>query len=811
MAANESDPPREVDRAVDPRIRPRWGRRYAQLRLSIGRHPTDVIRMAVAAGLVLACLVAARSREVNPVEAAIFSELERLPSWSSHGWEVLRWFGSWPGIAVAAGLSLYLGRVRMAMALTASGVVSWVLALLIYWLVGPRPVPLALLPTLLRQPGPGGFQFPDARVAVIAALVTAAGPYLTRLSRDTGWILVVLVAAADVFLGHNLPLDTFAGGVLGWGTGTLFHLVIGAPGRRTSEVAVRLALGRAGLNDACVTAVRRQLLRPQEYDVVTCVGDRLQMKVVRRMHRLAGPWYKLRRALASLEVEHEPGLSTPRHEVEHEAYVTLLAERAGVGTVPVLLAGEIEHGPPFLIRRYVEGRRLSTLARGAIADALLDDIWADVMALGAEHIAHHDLRAVNILVDSAGHPRIVDFTFSRVGGPSGQGAQDAAEMLVSLASVVGVKRAVSSAVRSLPRQTLQDALPYLQWLALHRRMRKQLGGGRVALTELRECLADRIGAPIPPFRSPVRPATVAILLAGGLAVYLLLPQLSSMNEVLQSLSRADWRWLVAAAASGLLAIPASALTVLGSSRAALPIGKTVAVQVAAAFTGRTTAAGIGFYGINLVYLERLGLRRTHAVGVLVLNRAVVGLISAVATVLGILAIGKAAPVGQLAVPTGWQVLGGAALLVVAVAAFLWSPFGRRRVWQPLVVSTRELVRELLPTLRQPIRAAQLFGGSVVFLALSAAGLAATLAAFAPSFPVVPVFAVFVVGSTLGQLAPTPGGLGAVEGALVAGLTAIGVSSTDAVAAVLASRALTFWLPVLPGLVAFRLLQHRDIV
>jgi len=95
--------------------------------------------------------------------------------------------------------------------------------------------------------------------------------------------------------------------------------------------------------------------------------------------------------------------------------------------------------------------------------------------------------------------------------------------------------------------------------------------------------------------------------------------------------------------------------------------------------------------------------------------------------------------------------------------------------------------------------------------LQAVGLAATLAAFQPHFPLIPVLAVYVVGSTLGQLAPTPGGLGAVEAATVAGMTAIGVGPTAAVAAVLTSRALTFWLPVLPGLVAFRLLQHYEVI
>jgi len=47
--------------------------------------------------------------------------------------------------------------------------------------------------------------------------------------------------------------------------------------------------------------------------------------------------------------------------------------------------------------------------------------------------------------------------------------------------------------------------------------------------------------------------------------------------------------------------------------------------------------------------------------------------------------------------------------------------------------------------------------------------------------------------------------------MVAGLTAVGVGATSAVATVLTSRALTFWLPALAGVVAFRLLQHHEIV
>lgn len=71
-------------------------------------------------------------------------------------------------------------------------------------------------------------------------------------------------------------------------------------------------------------------------------------------------------------------------------------------------------------------------------------------------------------------------------------------------------------------------------------------------------------------------------------------------------------------------------------------------------------------------------------------------------------------------------------------------------------------------------------------------------------------AVYVGGSAIAAAAPTPGGLGAVEAVLVAGLGGIGVASAPAVAAVPTLRLLTFWLPILPGMAAY-LLQHRQAV
>ena len=786
---------------------PERGGRYAKLRHSIGRHPADLVRLAIAAGVVMGCVIAARAPGVNEVEVAIFREIQRLPGWSARVWQVLTWFGWWPGIVAGAGLALYLGRVRMAVAVAWSGVVAWLLVVLLHVLVDLRPVPTALVAAHARYPA-DGFAFPSLHVAIVAALATAAAPYVTRAERYASGVLVVAVAAADLYRGTNLPLDVFAGAVLGWGVGVLVHLVLGAPGRRTAEPSVQIALRQVGLAPERVVPLGGRPFRPQRYRVDCTGGDPLELKVVRRLHRLAGPGHKLRRLLASVEVADEPLLSTPRHEVEHEAYINLLAERAGVGTLPVVCAGEIEHGPPFLIRRQVDCRPLSELRAEEVDDELLAEVWRNVCALGTARIAHHDLRAGNILVDGGRRVRITDFTFGAVAGQPGRNCQDVAEALVSVASVVGVERAVDSAVRAVPADTLRDAQPHLQTLALHRRFRRQLAD-RSVLVELREVLADRLGSEVPTFRSPVRPAKVAILAAGGLAVYLLLPELSEAAAVRAAIEQADWFWLGGTVVTGMLAVVVSSLTILGAARDRLPVGRTVAVQVGAAFTGRTTVAAVGYYAINMAFLERLGLRRTDAVGVLILNRAVTVVVTGLATVVGLLVIGNAVPIGHLSIP--WWALVAAAALLVAAGGFLASPFGRERVWRRGTAMLRELWAATVPTLRRPVRCVQLIGGEAAFLACSAAGLVTTLLALGAHFSVVAAIAVFIVGSTLGQLLPTPGGLGAVEGALVAGLTAIGISASDAIAAALVTRVLTFWLPVLPGIVAFRLLQHRGVI
>lgn len=65
---------------------------------------------------------------------------------------------------------------------------------------------------------------------------------------------------------------------------------------------------------------------------------------------------------------------------------------------------------------------------------------------------------------------------------------------------------------------------------------------------------------------------------------------------------------------------------------------------------------------------------------------------------------------------------------------------------------------------------------------------------------------FVVAYAIGTLAPTPGGLGAVEGILIALTVSFGVPSATAVAGVLVYRLINFWLPIPPGLLAYLIVR-----
>jgi undecaprenyl-diphosphatase len=156
-------------------------------------------------------------------------------------------------------------------------------------------------------------------------------------------------------------------------------------------------------------------------------------------------------------------------------------------------------------------------------------------------------------------------------------------------------------------------------------------------------------------------------------------------------------------------------------------------------------------------------------------------------------------------PTGWPLL----IVAVGILVILGIVIAARSLRDRVRGIATGAVHQLGGVVRDPRRAAQLWLGSLGVTTVYIVSFACALAAFSAHVPLERVAFVYLAGTAISAASPTPGGLGAVEAALVAGLTATGVPTAPAIAGVLTFRLVTFWLPAIPGWVAFRVLRTRQ--
>jgi glycosyltransferase 2 family protein len=137
------------------------------------------------------------------------------------------------------------------------------------------------------------------------------------------------------------------------------------------------------------------------------------------------------------------------------------------------------------------------------------------------------------------------------------------------------------------------------------------------------------------------------------------------------------------------------------------------------------------------------------------------------------------------------------------------PAGRRMLRARLSPMLGQVLPRLLEVAQHPAKLAQGIGGALLLSFCYILCLAACVAAFSRSVPIAKIGLVYLTGSAIGSIIPTPGGIGAVEAALTAGLTAAGVPGAVAASAVLLFRLLTFWLPIPFGWGALKYLEREQ--
>jgi len=776
------------------------------------RSPVDLLRLAVAALAFLLCLALAVGAEntMVGVEADLLQAVGRVPSAQAVFLVGLVQLVALAAPLVLVAVTLVLRRYRLAVLLVAVPLAAAVLEGVLAGRLDRLRPPL-LERALAGEPLVAGAAFPSsAWICGAAAAAVLASPWLTRGWRRAAWSLVAIFAVTRMVTGLEVPLDVIAAIALGAMVGSAALLLVGRPSLRPDRSQLVGAFARAGLGVASLTPAGVDARGSTPYFARLADGRQLFVKALGQDERDADLLFRAWRRLRLQNVGDDVPYSTLRRAVEHEALVSLKATDAGVRTphlVTVVAVGELA-----MVLAYdaVDGRSLDKVDDGELDDDVLKGVWREVARLRRERIAHRDLRLANVFLDPDGRAWLIDFGFAELAATDAMLDEDAAELLSSTYTKVGAERAVAAAVAALGPDPVAAALRYIQPAALSTATGKAVnalpGKGKPLQAEILRVT----GIPEPDYVQVERVSArrVAIWLFTGVAVYFLIHQLSDVSLLAERIRGADWRWLPAIVAMSVLSYVAATMSAIGSVPDQLPPWPTFVAQSAASFVNWVTPAKVGGLALGARFMERRGVHAAVAVTGAGINAAAGAVMHAALLGIFVVAVGARGLDGVHPPSPRTLLLVGLGILAVSglVAAI---PAGRRLVYQQVVPSLRRAVSGIRELAGHPGKLALLFGGSALVTLSLALCLAYCIEAFGGGLTLPAIIAAYLVGAAIAQVAPTPGGIGAVEAALIAGLTAAGLDKETAVPAVFLFRLITFWLPILPGWLAFTWLQRTD--
>jgi uncharacterized membrane protein YbhN (UPF0104 family) len=301
--------------------------------------------------------------------------------------------------------------------------------------------------------------------------------------------------------------------------------------------------------------------------------------------------------------------------------------------------------------------------------------------------------------------------------------------------------------------------------------------------------------------------TLLMLAVLALAIHILLPQVGQLRHSLKAIEHADWLWMPLALATTAATFVAAAVALRAASCRPLPFVPTVQAQLASSFANRLAPGSVGGLGVNERFLCHAGgLDNAEASTALALNGLAGVIVHMTALVVaGIAAQGDASEHWHR--PHNWQLAAGFAL-ILAIAGIVWR-FPRLK--SHILPALKEAWGSLIEIVHRPREAFLLFAGAIGITAAYTVTFGLCLVAFHVRISPAQAAFVYLGGAVVSSVAPTPGGLGAMEAALVAGLTHVGIHDGRAVASVLTFRLLTYWLPILPGYLSLRHLRRVHLL
>ncbi len=448
-----------------------------------------------------------------------------------------------------------------------------------------------------------------------------------------------------------------------------------------------------------------------------------------------------------------------------------------------------------------------------VTDELLRDLFEQVTRLHAAGISHGRLNLSNVIVVD-GAPVIRELAAATLGAPQAALDMDVAELLVATTVLVGPERALDRAVEGGWTKAVGRALPYLQRAALTPHVRDLAREHDVALKQLRKDAAAATGQEKPPELAPLHRVTFKSLALSALlvfAAYLLITQLAEIGfgTIADQLRGANVAWVGLALLVAQTTFVAQAVSLQGAVVAQLALLPTVALESAIKFINLTVPSSAGQIAINIRFLQRMGVPTEQAV----VSGAVDGVSETVVQVLLVFAtlpfISAGVDTSQFGIgtPDTRLVVAIVVALVVGLAVVLGVPSLRAKV-VPTVKSALSALWFVAKTRRKRV---QLFGGNIAAELLFALTLGAVCHAYGVDLSLAELVFINTSASAFASLMPVPGGIGAAEAALTAGLTAVGVDESTAFAIAFTHRLCTFYLPPIWGFFSLRWLTTKGYV
>ena len=374
---------------------------------------------------------------------------------------------------------------------------------------------------------------------------------------------------------------------------------------------------------------------------------------------------------------------------------------------------------------------------------------------------------------------------------------------------------MASAARTLPREVLAAALPFLQRAALDPVLSRSLRGRKAVLAELREAGAGAAGVEVPKLAEPRRVSWVnlAIVLGSVIGGWALIGVLVNVTQSWSTITGARWGWVAATFIFAQLAYPSLAVTTTGSIVDPLPYGRVVALEVANSFVA-LAGGTMAVLATRVRFFQQQGYDATLAVSSGVVISTVSWIVKGALFLVALpLAIGSMhftkQPSGGSHAHLVWLIV----LVVIGGAAVLGVVLLRAA---PAAAGPGQAPPQALRGARPPEGAgeppAQHGGdlrGALLAQLVIAFALGTALHAFNEHLSLATLLVVLTLASMLGGVSPVPGGMGVVEAGMIIGLTAAGIPQNDAVAATFVQRLFTSYLPPIWGWFVLVWLRRRE--